>query len=285
VRGGLGNQMFIAAAAFATSRRLDVPLVLDTSFLARKRQHQGDVDRLHLDARHTADAYRWLAAEPEQLRLLGAPLLRSLGVFVERGFPYDDRIRAVQPGTVLAGYFQSWRYFDACEAELRSRLTTLDRPTDWYTSMTAALAAEGDWIGVHIRMGDYLHPKVSRKHGNVTQPYVERAVGTLERLGHDGRIVLFSDHPDQARQLSTRLHDAVLLEPPASSHPIESINLMAQSSALVMSNSSFSWWGGYLGHRPGRSVVAPRPWFGDITSDTRDLLLPDWLTVERRSFA
>lgn len=282
VRGGLGNQMFIAAAAYAVSSRLGVPLRVDTSFLEAKRQHTGDIDRLHLGAEIVDDGWRWLAAEPHQIRRLGNRACRRLGLFVEDGFPYDPGIRQVGPGTTLIGYFQSWQYFAEVADELRSRMTRIDDPTPWYEQTRADLLGDDRWVAVHIRQGDYLDPVVAEKHGNVTGDYVERALGTLEALGHGGRVVLFSDRPETAKALSPRFADALVVEPPSDSHPIESINLMAIAPALVTSNSSFSWWGGFLGERPGRTVICPRPWFGALRNDTRDLLMPGWLTVERR---
>lgn len=282
LRGGLGNQMFIAATAFAVSRRLNVPLMLDTSFLAAKRQHHGDLDRLHLGSQAPRQGRRWLAAEPHQIRRVGPRACRRLGLFVEAGFPYDPAVRAVKPGTTLVGYFQSWRYFDDVADDLRRRFTAIDEPTAWFLETKTALQQLDEWVAVHVRQGDYLDPVVAEKHGNVTGDYVDRALETMDRLGRGGRIVLFSDRPKTAQQLTRRFSDALVIEPPPQSHPIESINLMAIAPALVTSNSSFSWWAGYLGERPGRPVICPRPWFGSLDHDTRDLLLPDWLTVDRR---
>jgi hypothetical protein len=57
--------------------------------------------------------------------------------------------------------------------------------------------------------------------------------------------------------------------------------ILSRVDGLVIANSSFSWWAGFIGERPGRVVIAPRPWFTQTKLDTRDLLLPDWLSVDR----
>jgi hypothetical protein len=72
----------------------------------------------------------------------------------------------------------------------------------------------------------------------------------------------------------------VLNAPPAS-RPIETVNLMAHSRALITANSSLSWWGAWLGERPGRPVLCPRPWFSTRQVDYRDLLLPQWVSIGR----
>jgi hypothetical protein len=70
------------------------------------------------------------------------------------------------------------------------------------------------------------------------------------------------------------------IDPPPGTDPIELLLILARADALVAANSSFSWWGGILGERPDRVVIAPRPWF-TAPVDTTDLLLPGWLTFDR----
>lgn len=283
LRGGLGNQMFIAAAAMEQCRRLGVPLLLDTSFLTMRPQHNGDISVLDHGGEMVASAPRWLRIEPSRLAGLHLPAWATARVFTEASFAYDARIEHIKPRTTLNGYFQSWRYFQGCADELRTRFSEVRQPSEWYERTRDELGALGPWVGLHVRLGDYLDPVVAQRHGVVGAEYVERAVDVVRSLGHGGEVVLFSDDPERARGLHPALARAHVVVAPRESHPIESMVLMSRASALVIANSSFSWWAGYLGHRPGRPVICPRPWFGSLRLDTRDLLLPEWITVERRA--
>jgi hypothetical protein len=60
---------------------------------------------------------------------------------------------------------------------------------------------------------------------------------------------------------------------------------MSRAHALVMGNSTFSWWAGWLGDRPDRPVFAPRPWVAAQDGVERDLLPPHWLTLDARDLA
>jgi hypothetical protein len=62
--------------------------------------------------------------------------------------------------------------------------------------------------------------------------------------------------------------------------------LLATAEQVVMSNSTFCWWGVVAGQTPGRErvVIAPRPWLMgaglDGKADEDSLLRPEWLTVD-----
>jgi hypothetical protein len=57
---------------------------------------------------------------------------------------------------------------------------------------------------------------------------------------------------------------------------------LASGRVLLASNSSFSWWGGYVGYRShGMHVVVPRPWFTDPGLAEPDLFPTGWLRRER----
>ena len=74
-----------------------------------------------------------------------------------------------------------------------------------------------------------------------------------------------------------------LLDKDAPLGTIATIKAMAAGTAMIMSNSSFSWWAATLmrSRHPGALVVAPRPWTG--AGDSRaDLLEPDWITLDAR---
>jgi hypothetical protein len=56
---------------------------------------------------------------------------------------------------------------------------------------------------------------------------------------------------------------------------------MSDASHLIIGNSTFSWWAAFLRDRPGRTVIAPRPWIDYKRFNERDLLPPDWITLGR----
>jgi hypothetical protein len=294
----LGNQLFSYAAVFAQARRLSVPCYVNKAFFERVRPERTYQYAYELDAFDSG----LIAPDDEAYHLpvfLGFPTIplarwwhnrvppimpgSSKSVFMERSFAYDPRLRRVRPGTTVLGIFQSWRYFDDCGAEIRERMSRLTQPSDWYLEMCERIQPGNGGIGLHVRRGDYTLPEQQRLLGLTTRGYYERSLSYLRRMGFDGPVYLATDSPEAVGEEFAGLGEFRPIDPPPGAHPLEVVLLLSRLDGLVIANSSFSWWAGFIGERPGRVVIAPRPWFTDSSFDTRDLLLPHWLTLDRDS--
>ncbi len=282
--GGLGNQLFIYSAARAVAERLNCPLMIDLSVLNRKTS---DTPR--------SFALDWLVSEdqllPPRIAGLGAQLGERLrryipiplpdGIFRESGFGYDPRIEAVTPGTTLVGYFQSWRYFDSIEASLRSDLIQRSPISDWVRQESDALQKIEPWIAVHVRRGDYLRPSIASYHGILDSSYYARALACIPGAS-ELPLIVFSDDPLLAQAVIEPLHPvARLVTPPPVASPMETLSLMSRGHALIMANSSFSWWAAWITAPQRPLTVAPAQWFTRQLKGEPFLHLPQWTLVSR----
>ena len=54
--------------------------------------------------------------------------------------------------------------------------------------------------------------------------------------------------------------------------------LMTMCDDFIIANSSFSWWGAWLGNRG--KVIAPKTWFGkNLKHDTKDIYCENWIKL------
>ncbi len=270
--GGLGNQMFIAAAALELGQRLHARVEFDVSELRSDplRRAFG----LH-EFPHLADC---AVVPPMRLGLPGPIRRRSDSlrpdVFVEAGFRYDPRFARISKPIRIRGYFQSPTYFPSIDVRLLFGRGQVN------PRLAAIRAAVGDrWVGVHVRRGDYLRMSTTAVHGLCSDGYFLNGLEVLKRASGEALpIVLFTDQP---AAVSERIlaRAALVMGADPNSHEVFDLLAMSAAEGLVISNSSFSWWAAFLADRSDRPVVAPRPWLkaGDIAAS--DLLLPNWLTL------
>jgi len=295
----LGNQLFTYAAVFAQASRLGVPCYVNKAFYEYVQPERSFTHRYELDVFD----HGLIVPEEKAFHLpvyLGFPsiplarrwhnqfrlIIPGTGnrVFMEQSFAYDPRLRNIQSGTTVLGFFQSWRYFSDCADEIRARISRLTKPSDWYLEMCKEIQPGMGTIGLNVRRGDYLLPHIQKIHGLATRDFYRRALAHLRRLGLDGPVYLASDSLDEVGREFSGMSEFRLIDPPPGVHPLEVVLLLSRVDGLVIANSSFSWWAAFIGERPSQVVIAPRPWFTQPGFDTSDLLPPHWLTLDRNGY-
>lgn len=277
--GGIGNQLFIYGTGLANARRLSVSLV-------------ADLTRISADpAREFELASFENSLTDEQFR--PAPSKQSVGYVLHKRYPrfsergryknlvyetdmcFDPRLLRVPDGSRLRGYFQSWRYVDGIAETLRKQVRSLSVPSANFLSQRSHLRQLQDWVGVHVRLGDYRN----LPHMWLPEEYFRMALAQLDAWDRDQRIVVFSDSPAEAKKMLiwTRFENVLFLESSGLS-PLETLLLMSEAPRLVIGNSTFSWWAGFIGDEPARPVVFPSPW-SLRGSPNEDLTPPHWIGV------
>lgn len=284
--GGLGNQLFIYAAGLNVARRLGCRLELDLRnyrFNSQRRFEIGPFIEpdVILNKQDGGRCGRSLGV-PQGKDFFGSMLLRAnrsfQRAFVEASFRYDPRITQVATGTRLRGYFQSWRYFEDVAPILMSRfnlvLASSSHRSPWQ------MIPPQPWVAVHVRRGDYRRKHARTTHGLVGIDYYRRALNLVDELKGPLPIVVFSDEPRLvAEEFESLDRSVIYFDANNVLSTTETLVAMAQASAVITANSSFSWWAAWYGSSRNRPVITPRPWFVDASLDTRDLLPDCWLSL------
>jgi hypothetical protein len=274
--GGLGNQLFGLAAGLSQARRLGCRLVLDARNYGQREIRSFELGHLGYEVIWPLPAEQNLG---QKLIRRSLDPTRNLTVFKEAGFNFDDSINQIKPGSLLLGYFQSFKYFVDIECELERLLQ--DAAINIDDSRYPTL--ESDVVTMHVRRGDYLDEKTISFHGLATTNYFNRSLGFLNSKFKRATVNVFTDSPGHLDLAMFRTEFELNLVDDKLLSSIEALNVMSRANAFIMSNSSFSWWAAWLmSRRNDRSeVIAPRPWFASGAS-AHDLLKPDWITLDAR---
>jgi hypothetical protein len=268
LRGQLGNHMFQYAAARCIAERLGSELVLvsferGNGLSSVLRPRFGPL----IDGFPRVDVNVWTSglhrlrpvSTAAHRRLVNRllPLRFSLPNKIGSG-NLDDRdiedFFAVTAGSLLDGYFQSERFFSHRADDVRQWFQPSRAIAERATALTAGVPGglQGA-LAVHVRLGDYKEQALW--HDDRAYPWVlgrEFYARALEQFPPDIPLALFSDEPALAARILPRKPTWVASD----AGPVETLIALSRFSNLVVANSSFSWWAGWLGD-PGKKVVAP----------------------------
>ncbi|MGZ0068021.1 alpha-1,2-fucosyltransferase [Microbacterium arborescens] len=282
IAGGLGNQLFILGAAWEQAERLDCPLYLDASHFRVAGTRGFEIGALATPARILAPSESWRSLRINSERVL--PLPNRLGrIYLERDADrFAAAISRVTPGTTLVGYFQSRKYFPTVAPRLVDAMLEMPE-AEAESSILARMRAEPA-ITLHLRRGDYLAVPTERQF-IASVAYAKRAIALTRRLGLDLPVRVFSDSVDLVRRELAGVDAHLLFVDDDGSLDIwNTLKAMAAGTAMIMSNSSFSWWAATLMARRSENppvIIGPRPWTSSGTAKA-DLLEADWLTLDAR---
>ena len=162
---------------------------------------------------------------------------------------YLGGMETVSDGTDFVGYFQSPKYFNHCADDLRKHLTIREK----YLNVVNPFVLAHDDLGfIHVRRGDYIN--ATDCHPPLTVEYIKMAV----KMSNAKKFVVLSD---DLRWCKENLSFLDPLYSPFSEMDLGyDFTLMTQCSSAIIANSSFSWWGAWLGK--DKDVIAPSKWFG-----------------------
>lgn len=287
VKGGLGNQLFCYAAARRLALLNNAELVIDdvTGFVRdRQYRRQYALDRFHIPCRKATPRER---LEPfERYRRGMAKWLSHRRPFAERryieqsGLDFDERLLGLTArGTLyLDGLWQSEGYFKDVEETIRQDLRIIP-PSDAVNQTMAERIRRCRAIAVHVRFFDA--PQESGAH-NTPADYYGRAVGKMETLVPDAHYFLFSDRPGAARARIPLPNDRYTLV----THNLGDQNayadlwLMAKCQHFIIANSTFSWWGAWLGQWQHKIVISPNVNVQGLTAwGFRGLIPEEWVQL------
>jgi hypothetical protein len=245
--GRLGNNLYQIATIISLAKKLNTSFILPHKTWAGHRGYL-DVDLSMFNYKFKRGEYN---AKNEYNEI----------VYNYSDIPLKDDLK-------ISGFYQSWKYFDDIKDEL---LTNYFKPSDEIIQRLSKYNISTNSLGISVRRGDYL--MLQDNHCVLSIEYYQNAINEYF-LDNTEEIYIFSDDIDWCRSIFV---DEV--------HYVEDtigtqLFLMSKMKHLILSNSTFAWWGAYLNQNNGY-VIVPNPWFGSNYDDknTKDLHLPNWISV------
>jgi hypothetical protein len=189
--------------------------------------------------------------------------------YPEKQFRYDDEYVKNCPDNIsLHGYYQSEKYFNHIENDIRKDFTFHSHIFDPCEEMISEIDSP---ISLHVRRTDYI---TDRNHTTLDLSYYEQA---LNQFDLNRTVIVFSDDTDWCKTQNLFSSDRFMI-----SENIDNaidLCLMTLCSDHIIANSSFSWWGAWLAN--SNKVISPSTWFGPGNQhlETQDLIPENWTII------
>ena len=290
ILGGIGNQMFQLATAYAIAKKKGWDLCIDTSrfkthTFGSQQEMQDAFDAISVHIPHTKTVPKWHLYRQKKgifkafFRLYESYLKRREVIFMDdvNVHAYHQDIHAIQPNTVLKGYFQSYRYFHPVQDTLQK---AFDLPIGHMAQrILQDIHRQSCPVAIHYR--DYHDPDqgdidIAHIFGVLDTEYYNTAIQHIKQQYPKATFNVFSNRPETARKIFADCN--IIAYPPENSW--DDMMLMTHCHHLIMGNSSYSWWAGYLNRHKNPTIITEKQW-GNLLKDkcTDDIFLPDWVKI------
>ena len=169
---------------------------------------------------------------------------------------------------LVRGFFQN-------SAEVWKRKEVLFREINsWLIELNSLLRSRGinfvdkTYQSCHVRRGDYR--KIENKYGLLSLNYYTKNILS------DLKCLIASDDRNIQEEFSQEIIKYQFISN-ENFTAWETFSILSGSKYLIMGNSTYSWWAGFMVSMSGGSAIAPKPWFKGLILDENYLSLPGLL--------
>lgn len=251
LQGGLGNQMFQIAAAYALALRNNTTSCFDLSGCYTPLQGNTSIKYINN-----------FFSKLNNFKNDNCNKIYNETKFSFEKIPDEKEL-------ILNGYFQSEKYFKDFKNEIIN-LFNIPESEEIKKYLLEFHNKNKPITVVHVRRGDYLNNLLF--HSVCSAEYYMKA---MNKIG-ESNFIFVSDDMEWVKENFKG-------ENIWYSNFTDEINdflLMVYSDNIVISNSSFSWWGAYLNKNPNKTIIAPKNWFGPKgPKDIKDIIPNNWLIL------
>jgi hypothetical protein len=252
LRGGLGNQMFTIAATY--SKSLDLKCNMAINYNLSHYVMQGNPPAIYKN-----EIYKNI---PETDYI-------PKKTYVETDWAYSPI--PDETDLLIEGYLQSSKHFESHTKQIQNLFFFSEQTKIKIENFLKKFTKKT--IGIHIRLGDYLKPDCLNIHFLCQPNYFETALKLFDLNNYE--IIICTDTPSSIKQF-INLKNIHIME---NNNEIEDLYLLSQCDNIIMSNSTFSWWGSFLG-KTKEKTCAPNRWFGPGgPPNYKDIYQDNWIQI------
>jgi hypothetical protein len=248
-KGGLGNQMFQVAAGIVYQEEKGKTVLLPKEFYNHHNEsHQEYADTVFRCFPRRVDIVFDQTAIDRFLQQ-GIFTKHSISPGFDAWSPED-----ISGNVLLHGYFQYYPALERHETLIRKLYLEGLKP------LLSSYTPSKTLVGIHVRRGDYLQYPHSEFMKTPPVSYYERAFEYFDK--EEKTFLIFSDDLDWCREQKVfqDLPKKIFVDEPDECKCLATMTMC--HGGFICANSTFSWWGAFLGaYEERQPVIAPVNWF------------------------
>lgn len=281
IHGGLGNQLFQYALGRNLALKNNAELKLDISFYAGQEKRAYLLNNFNIvenivkkdDAEHFGKIQKKYTL-PWLINIIDKKIL----YYKEKRFDFDSGVLKIKKTLYLDGYWQSEKYFKDSANIIRKEFTLKQEPS-LKTKEWLATTKGCNSTSLHIRRGDYVtESKTKSVLGACPLEYYEQAVNLIVQKTKDPTFFIFSDDIKWVKE-NLKINHPIFFVSDDIIPDYEEMVIMSSCKNNIIANSSFSWWGAWLNDYQNKIIIAPKKWFQNQSTNTRDLIPSGWIEI------
>lgn len=257
--GRLGNQMFQYSLIVGVAKKLNLQFGVPL-----KNKSEDEYANFYLD-------------EGFEISASDSSKIMPKHTFIEKGFNFDCSVFEVEDNTDFVGFFQSEKYFNFIEKEIRNEFRFKDRIIEKSDLILRKFSKP--LVSVCVRRGDYLIQDFKKIHYSCGSNYFFKC---LKEIPQEFTKIIFSDDYNWVSKQFSDLKNSIVLKQNLDDkdNKFVMLKIMSECDFHVLSNSSYCWWGAWLCKNKNKKVFAPKKWFNSAIKDWRDIYCEDWSIVD-----
>jgi hypothetical protein len=200
----------------------------------------------------------------------------------ESHFQFDPLALERRGDFYVTSYWQSPLYFDDIADQIRSDLRLRSPLSAVLQSIKDHLEATSCSVAFIVRRGDFAnHPRHSKFHGSCSFEYYRQAVDIIKSRVADPHFFVFSDDVSWVRSNFEFECPVTFMDQPYdhAEYDYVDMHLISCCRHHIIANSTFGWWGAWLGSSVNGVVIAPQRWFLDESINTQDVVPEHWIRL------
>jgi hypothetical protein len=267
--GGLGNQMFIYAAAKSLSERLNIPLFVDSksAYINYYYKHNFELDiyNINFNNANKLESINFRFGRYVRFLIRKFPfLLNPFGIKYIFEDHINNNILDVSDRNkilLLEGYWQNEVFFKDVSEILKKEFTFKIDISEQSRKLAEKIQSKKNSVCIHARRlyGQPASDNVLPSNNGIDVSYYLNSIDKIKNSLSDVHFYCFSDYPQWFKENLPldENYTIVDLHNYSDDNTFEDFWLMTQCKHFIISNSTFSWWAAWLSERENTIIIAP----------------------------